>query len=160
MTTSSTPAAASVEHVVAHHDTVKRLGEWTLANSFAVVARDHSAVHLDLRGPAIVGDIDIEVSIAHSTLTLLLPEDTAFDGDRIAWTGGGKIKDPHPPTATSRTVAVHGDVDSGEIRVKRGGVAILSAMASREFVDDAVRAHREGSSSTVADPTGPRPPKN
>jgi hypothetical protein len=41
----------------------------------------------------------------------------------------------------------------GEIRVHRGGIAMLSAMFSREYVADLRRAHREGGFPTVDDPT-------
>ena len=36
--------------------------------------------------------------------------------------------------------------------MNRAGVAVLSAMFSREFIEDVRRAHKEGGTPTVADP--------
>ncbi|SNR39778.1 hypothetical protein [Actinomadura mexicana] len=51
-----------------------------------------------------------------------------------------------------RAIRVTGEVRHGEVRVHRGGVATLSAMFSREFVQDVRRARREGTTPSVADP--------
>jgi hypothetical protein len=39
-----------------------------------------------------------------------------------------------------------------EVRVDRGGVAILSAMCSREYLSDAPQARREGRYPVIDDP--------
>jgi hypothetical protein len=39
------------------------------------------------------------------------------------------------------------------VRVHRGGIAILSAMCSRAYLEDVRRAHRTGTMPTVDDPT-------
>ena len=49
-------------------------------------------------------------------------------------------------------VVLTGQLRHGEIRVNRGGIAVLSAMFSREYLADLRRSHREGGQPTVADP--------
>lgn len=136
------------------HDTVKHLGNWTTARSFDVRAR-HGTVELDLRSPNIEpGEIEISVQLDHAVLALLVPEDTAIDQTGLDWTGRGKVKDPTGKGVSGgRVIRLTGSATSSEFRVRRGGMAILSAMFSREFVEDARRAHREGTFTTVDDPT-------
>ncbi|WP_406279197.1 hypothetical protein [Embleya sp. NBC_00896] len=138
----------------ADHTTTKRLGHWTTATSFEIRERRANTV-LDLRSPHIdEGDIEIRVDLDHALLKLLVPDDAVVEHDELRWTGRGKVKDSARPAAgEGRVVRLLGHIDSGEIRVHRGGVAILSAMFSREFVEDAKRAHREGGTTTVDDPT-------
>jgi hypothetical protein len=49
-------------------------------------------------------------------------------------------------------VRLVGEATDSEIRVHRGGIAILSAMFSREYLRDLRRAHAEGGHPTVDDP--------
>ena len=44
-------------------------------------------------------------------------------------------------------------MNDGEIRVHRGGIAILSAMFSRAFVQDARQARKNGTYLRADDPT-------
>ena len=68
-------------------------------------------------------------------------------------TGRGAVKDwEAPPNATGRRIRLLGDLHKSEVRINRGGVAILAAMFSREFVEDCKRAYREGGRPTVHDP--------
>ena len=50
-------------------------------------------------------------------------------------------------------VRLTGHADHSEIRVHRGGMAVLSAMFSRAFVQDLRQARRNGGYPTVDDPT-------
>ena len=50
-------------------------------------------------------------------------------------------------------VRLSGGAHNSEIRVNRGGVAQLAALCSREFIEDALRAHKTGTFPTVDDPT-------
>jgi hypothetical protein len=56
--------------------------------------------------------------------------------------------------AVTRVYELTGRVRTGEVRVASGGIARLSAMASREYLADARRAHAEGGMPTVDDPAG------
>lgn len=147
----------NTERIHTHHDTVKRLGNWTTAGSFEVRSRNGYTV-LDLRSPQLPGgDIEVRVDLDRSALKLLLPDDARVDHWDLAWTGRGKVKDmPVKDTPVAgeggRTVRITGEVRHGEIRVRRGGVALLTAMFSRAYLDDVRRVHREGGVPTVDDP--------
>lgn len=137
----------------ADQDTVKHLGNWTTARAFTVQARRATA-ELDLRSPQIEGgDIDIAVELDHSLLKLLVPENAVIDQAGLRWTGRGQVKDStRADAAGGRVIRLHGSVTGGEVRIHRGGMAILSAMFSRAYLDDVRRAHTEGGMPTVDDP--------
>jgi hypothetical protein len=143
----------------ADHTTTKRLGDWTTATSFEVRERRATTV-LDLRSPRLgdgAGDLDIRVELDRAVLTLLVPDGAVVDASELRWTGRGRVKDGAAPAAgRGRTVRVVGHIDNGEIRIRRGGIAILSAMFSRAYVEDVRRAHRDGGVPTVDDPTRTR----
>jgi hypothetical protein len=141
--------------VDAYHTMTKRLGNWTAANRFQVRTR-RGAVVLDLRSPGIAdGDIHVHVDIDHGMLKLLVPTGATVDHfGSLSWEGRGRVKDLEIASATSdgRRILLTGQVRSGEIRIHRNGLAYLSALFSRAFLDDARRARREGTLTTVDDP--------
>ena len=139
--------------IPANHAVTKRLGNWTTARQFQVRAHRGSAV-LDLRSPQIpAGDIEIEADLDHATLKLLVAGDAMVDDWDLRRTGRGRVKDgERPGTPGGRRIVVTGDLRGGEIRVRRGGMAMLSAMFSRAYWDDLRRAHKEGGFPTVDDP--------
>jgi hypothetical protein len=130
---------------------------------------------LDLRSPHLpAGELVVDLDLDRATVKLLLPDDAVVDQQDIVWSGSGKVKDgvgqqnarrgdAHrnqgaEPAAGVRRVRLTGRIHSGEVRVARGGVAMLAAMFSREYVRDVKQARREGAYPTVDDPT--RAPKN
>jgi hypothetical protein len=131
----------------------RRLGNWTTARQFQARAHRGHAV-LDLRSPQIpAGDIQVDIDLDHATLKLLLGDDAVIDDWDLRRIGRGRLKDPEGPNAPgSRRIVVTGQLRRGEVRVRRGGMAVLSAMCSREFLADLRRARREGRTPTVADP--------
>lgn len=138
----------------ADHETTKRLGNWTDAKNFVVKAR-YSAVVIDLRSPLIDGcdEIAIQVDLDHAMLKLLVPDDAVIDQAELQWVGRGRVKDfARPKDAAGRTIRLTGRVSSGEFRVHRAGVAVLSALFSREFFEDARQARKEGRTPTLIDP--------
>lgn len=142
--------------VESYNANVKKLGDWTTANRFEIQARG-GALLLDLRSPRIEGDIEIHIQAQRSAIRLLVPEDAVIDQWDLTVTGRGKVKDGESPENTGRPasgcrIRLVGEMRGSEVRVNRGGVAILAAMFSREFVDDCVRAYREGGRPTVHDP--------
>ena len=139
--------------IPANHAVTKRLGNWTTARQFQVRAHRGSAV-LDLRSPQIpAGDIEIEVDLDRATLKLLVADDAMVDDWDLRRTGRSRVKDAEGPDGPGgRRIAVTGHLRSGEIRVRRGGIAMLSAMFSRAYWDDLRRAHKEGGFPTVDDP--------
>jgi hypothetical protein len=143
-----------VVRVPANNTLTKRLGNWTTARRFEVRAHRGSAV-LDLRSPRIpAGDIHVQVDLDHATLKLLVADDAVIDDWDLRRSGRGGIKDAQGPDAPGgRRIVVSGHMRDGELRVHRGGIAILSAMFSRQYVADLRRAHKQGGFPTVDDPT-------
>jgi len=149
----TTPSVAGPVRVLANHSVTKRLGNWTTARQFQVHAHRGRAV-LDLRSPHIpAGDVEVDVDLDHATLKLLVPEDAAVDDWYLRRIGRGRIKDTEAPNAPGgRRIVITGHLRRGEIRVHRGGFAVLSAIFSREFLADLRRARKQGRTPTVADP--------
>lgn len=138
--------------ILADHEVVKKLGRWTTEREFTVRAR-RSTVVVDLRSPEIEEDeVVVNIDLDKANLELLVADDAEVDQRQIAWTGGGRVKDATGGTGGRRIVLV-GSSSGSEVRVKRRGVAILTAMATREFIEDAKNAHRTGGNTTVDDPT-------
>jgi hypothetical protein len=167
------PAAAETEPIRAHGTVAKRLGHWTTARHLDIRA-SRGAVTLDLRSPQIApGDIEIDLDVDHATVKLLVPEGAVIDSDEVRRVGRGRVKDWTGTAAPDgRRIVLHGELRRAEVRIHRGGVAILSAMSwagiksrdsaalageprpcSREQLADAVQARREGRPSTINDPS-------
>ncbi|EST19053.1 hypothetical protein [Streptomyces roseochromogenus] len=146
----------SAERIHADHATVKHLGHWTEATEFDVRAR-RATVVLDLRSPRIGwGEpVSVRLELLSAAVTLLLPEDVAVDSWDLAFTRRGRVKDAQPGTGPA-LLRLAGVVTDGEIRIRRGGTAQLTAMCSRAYLDDLRRAHREGGLPVVDDPTRER----
>jgi hypothetical protein len=156
---------AGTVQVQAHYSTNRKLGHWTTGRRFEVRAtRGH--VVLDLRSPQIeAGDIEIELAADRSMLKILVADDTIVDTWDLRLVGRCRVKDSRfEETANSRRIKITGELRRGEIRIRRGGVATLSAMLTREYAEDVFRAHKEGTVPTVDDPARtapgtPRPPR-
>jgi len=153
--TMTSPAATAPEAERLHvdHGVTKRLGRWTSASRFDVRVR-HGVLVLDLRSPDVKGDVEVRLDLQRSTLKLLLAEGDQVDHRDLDWTGRGQVKDDQRPAGPAgRRVRLAGHADNSEVRVHRGGVAALSAMFSRAFVQDLRRARKNGGYPTVDDPT-------
>jgi hypothetical protein len=150
---STTQTAPAQVRIPANHTVTKRLGNWTTARQFQVRSHRGFAV-LDLRSPQIpAGDIQVDIDLDHAVLKLLVADDAMVDDWELRRIGRGRVKDSESPDAPGgRRIVVTGQMRQGEIRVHRGGIAVLSAMFSREFFADLRRAHKEGRHPSVADP--------
>jgi hypothetical protein len=137
----------------AHSRVVKKLGHWTSARQFDVRA-SRGVVVLDLRSPRIAaGDIEISLDIDHAVVKLLVADGAVIEDGDIRRIGRCRTKDWTGVSATGgRRVVLSGEMRRAEVRVHRGGVAILSAMCSREYLADALAARREGRYPTIDDP--------
>jgi hypothetical protein len=149
----STTQTPTPVRIAANHAVTKRLGHWTTGRQFQVRAHRGVAV-LDLRSPQIPGgDIEVEAELDHATLKLLVPDDAVVDDWDLRLAGRGRVKDaPGPQRPAGRRILVTGELRDGEIRVHRGGIAVLTAICSREVLADARRARRAGRQPSVADP--------
>jgi len=134
-TTSPAPAAPAAERLHVDHGVTKRLGRWTRASQFDVRVRSGVLV-LDLRSPEVTGDVEVRLSLHRSTVKLLLAED-----------------DQRPSEPGGRRVRLSGRAEDSEVRVHRGGMAALSAMFSRAYIQDLRQARKSRSYPTVDDPT-------
>jgi hypothetical protein len=150
--TTPAPAVAPIR-ISANHMVTKRLGNWTTARQFQVRAHRGHAV-LDLRSPQIpAGDIQVDIDLDHAMLKVLVADDAVVDDWNLRRIGRGRVKDSERPNAPGgRRIEVSGQMRHAEIRVHRGGIAILSAICSREFFADLWRSHKQGTMPTVADP--------
>jgi hypothetical protein len=143
-----------MERIRVDHSVVKKLGHWTTSHTIDVRARFGAAV-LDLRSAQIPeGDVEIHLLVDRGMVKLLVPDGTVIDTEDLEWTGRGRVKDwTGAPSPDGRRIRLSGFVRNSEIRVHRGGIAILSALFSRAFWEDCVRAHRTGTPPTVLDPS-------
>jgi len=138
----------------ADHGVTRRLGRWTTDRSFEVRAR-RGAVVLDLRSPEIPdGDIEVHVDLDRAMLKLLVPDGATVESWDLRHLGRGRVKDWQRGEASpgGRVIRLVGETRNAEVRVNRGGIAVLSAMCTREWIDDIRRAHRDGTMPVVADP--------
>ncbi|MGW5424896.1 hypothetical protein [Streptomyces sp. NPDC003943] len=143
----------TTERINARGTVTKRLGTWTATDAFDVRGQDASIV-LDLRAPDVPQDLQITVDLRHSTLKLLVGDGDVLDEGDVTWPAKGRLKDAQGPDGkTGRRIHLYGTALDSEIRVHRGGVAIVSAMLSREYLDDARRALKERRHTTVDDPS-------
>lgn len=139
------------ERIHIDHSAINRLGHWTTATAFEVRSRKGRAV-LDLRSPQITGDIDLDLDLQRSALILLLPDEASVVQWDLHFTGRGRVRDDQRPTAGNRHVRLRGAAADSQIRVRRGGVAQVTAMLSRDYLADLRNAHRTGTYPTVDDP--------
>lgn len=138
----------------AHNTVVRQLGHWTQERQLDVRA-SRGSVLLDLRSPQIpAGDIEVHLDIDHATVKLLVPDGAVIEDGEARRIGRCRVKDWTGTAAPGgRRIVLGGELRHSEVRVHRGGIAILSAMCSREYVADALRARREGRYPTIDDPS-------
>jgi hypothetical protein len=135
----------------ANQRVVKEFGNWTAARRFDVRA-SRGIVVLDLLTPEIdPGDVEITLDIDHATVKLLVPDGAVIDDDNLRRIGRGRVKDWTGSAAPGgRTIRLVGEMRDAEVRVHRGGVAILSLLASRNARRQVRDAHRAGRFHRVA----------
>jgi len=151
--TAPAPATPAGERLHVDHGVTKRLGRWTSASQFDVRVRSGVLV-LDLRSPEVTGDVEVRLDLCRSTVKLLLAEGDQVDHWGLGWSGRGRVKDDQRPAEPGcRRVRLSGRAENSEVRVHRGGMAALSAMFSRAYVQDLRQARKNGIYPTVDDPT-------
>ncbi len=135
-----------------HGRTLRRLGHWTAARRFDIRASRGSVV-LDLRSPRIEpGDIEVQLDLDHSMVKLLVPDGAVVDHGEVRRSGRcGFVDWSGEPAEGGRAVRITGQMRKSELRVNRGGIAIISAMLTREYLDDLRRALRESGARSLMD---------
>ena len=137
--------AASRETIRAHHRSIRRLGAWTSARRFGIHASRGSVV-LDLLLPELEpGEITVELDIDHSTVILLVPDGTNVDDDELRRVGRGRVKDwTGTGSSEGRTLRLTGEMRHAEIRIHRGGIAILRLLLNSSSRNEVRNARRQG----------------
>jgi hypothetical protein len=146
--------------VQAFGSTVRKLGHWTTARCFDVRVRRGGTV-LDLRSRCVPpGDVEVHVDLEKAVLKLLVPDDATIDQWDLRVTGRGRVKDAYGRgTPDGRRIRLVGEINRSEIRVHRAGVAVLTALFTREFLAEARAARAAGRTPSVPDPAAtPVPP--
>lgn len=129
----------------AHRRTVRRLGEWTTARCIDIAASRGYVVLDLLTSGTEAGDIDIHLDLDHAVVKLLVPDSTQIDDDDLRRLGRGRVKDwTGVSTAAGRRITLRGELRNAEIRVHRGGIAILSFLLSGRSLSTVLQAHRDG----------------
>jgi hypothetical protein len=133
------------EKIRADHRSIRRLGAWTTARHFEIRANRGSVV-LDLLLPELEsGEITVELDIDRSTVILLVPDGTNVDDDDLRRVGRGRVKDwTGDGSPGGRTLKLTGEMRNAEIRIHRGGIAILRLLLSRHTRTELRRAHAQG----------------
>uniref|UniRef100_A0AAU2UZ28 Uncharacterized protein n=1 Tax=Streptomyces sp. NBC_00003 TaxID=2903608 RepID=A0AAU2UZ28_9ACTN len=144
-TTSLAQHTGSAEHIHADHMAVKHIGDWTTSGRFEIRARSGLVV-LDLRSDRLPEEIEIRLDLRRATVRLLVDDDAVIEHWDLSWTSRGKVKDAQGPSRSqgvgvNRRITLGGCVDSGEIRVNRGGIAILAALTDCTHRQEMRRAH-------------------
>jgi hypothetical protein len=135
----------TIEKIRAHNDSIRRSGPWTTARRFDVRASSSSVV-LDLLLPELEdGDIEIAVDLNRSMLKLLVPEGAVVESDELRRVGRGRMKDrTGMASPDGRVIRIVGEMRDSEVRVNRGGVAILQSMLTRDGRKHVRESHRAG----------------
>jgi hypothetical protein len=138
--------------LVAHKRSVRRLGHWTTGRHIDVLASRGSVI-LDLRSTVIEdGDIEVSLDVDHAMVKLLVPDDAVIDDGELRRFGRCGLVDWGGSGATGgRLIRVRGEMRGSELRVNRGGIAIVSAMLTGEYLADLRRAWRDNRIGSLKD---------
>jgi len=145
LTTSETQSdAEGAVRIQAHNRSIRRLDHWTTAHRFDVRASKGSVI-LELRSPGIEsGDIEVNLDLDHSMIKLLVPEGAIVDDGDLRRVGRcGLVDWSGTPAPAGRVIRVVGEMRRSELRINRGGIAIVSAMLTGAYLADLRRAFRE-----------------
>ena len=122
-----------------------KLGQWTTARCVDIAASRGSVVLDFLTSRIEPGDIDIHLDLDHAVVKLLVPDGTRIDDDDLRRVGRARVKDwTGDGTTDGRLIKLRGELRNAEIRVHRGGIAILSLLLSRGSLGIVRQAHRDG----------------
>ncbi len=136
---------ADTEQIRAHHRSIRRLGSWTSARRFDVRA-SRGSILLDLLLPEIEpGEITVDLDIDRATVILLVPDGAQIDDSDLRRVGRGRIKDwTGVGSPDGRTIRLTGEMRNAEVRIHRGGIAILRLLLARSSRNDVRRARKQG----------------
>src|SRR5260370_16061226 len=115
------------------------------------VRASRSSVVLELRSPRIEpGDIEINLDLDHSMVKLLVPDGTIVDDGNLRRVGRcGLVNWSGSTERGGRVIRVVGEIRRSELRINLGGIAIVSAMLTGEYLADMRRAFRDNHISSL-----------
>jgi hypothetical protein len=142
-------AAAPVQ-VRARRDVIRHLGQWTTADRFDVRVSDGAAV-LDLLLPRIDADeVNVRLDVDRGVVTLLVPDGARVVDDELRWAGPGRLRDwTGAESPDGMVIRLAGEVRRGQVRIRRGGLALLSLIGHGK-AGDVRRAYATGNSNGQA----------
>jgi hypothetical protein len=131
--------------ISAHHEVVKKLGCWTTERRLEVRASGGLVV-LDLLLPRLQpGTVELGLDLDHATVKLLVPDGAVIDSDDLRRVGRGRIKDwTGSESPGGQLFRLVGEIRSSEVRIHRGGVALVQLMLDPRSRSDVRQAQREG----------------
>lgn len=145
LTETQAARAGEPVRIRAHHRAVSKLGQWTTARCVDIAASRGSVVLDFLTSRIEPGDIDINLDLDHAVVKLLVPDGTRIDDDDLRRVGRGRVKDRTADgTTDGRLIKLRGELRTAEVRVHRGGIAILSLLLSRGSLGIVRQAHCDG----------------
>jgi hypothetical protein len=146
------PDADGPVRIRVHGGSIRRMGHWTTARRLDLRA-SRSSIILDLRSPHLEpGDIEVNLDVDLSMVKLLVPEDAVIDDGDLRRVGRcGLVDWSGRPERSGRVIRVVGEMRRSELRINRGGVAIISAMLTGEYLADLRRAFRENQVTSLKD---------
>src|SRR5260370_205795 len=147
--TSENPSdAAGTVQIRAHHQSIRRMGHWTTTRRFDVRA-SQSSIILDLRSPP---PAPRDTAVDHSMVKILVPERAIVDADDLRRVGRcGYVDWSGTPESTGRVIRVVGEMRRSELRINRGGIAIVSALLTGEYLADLRNAFRNNHITSLKD---------
>src|SRR6202011_4207368 len=94
----------------------------------------------------------INLDIDHSMVKLLVPEGAIVDDGDLRRVGHcGLVDWSGTPAPGGRVIRLLGELRRSEVRINRGGVAIVSAMLTGEYLADLRRAFRDNRVGSLRD---------
>jgi hypothetical protein len=137
--------APNTAQVNAYRRSIRQLGPWTTSRQLDVRAWRGSVV-LDLLLPDIEpGEITVRLDVDRTTVILLVPDGAVIDDSNLRRTGGGRPKDwTGAASPDGRAIKLSGEMRNSEVRIHRGGIAIMRLLLSRQQRSHVRRARREG----------------
>jgi hypothetical protein len=135
-----------------HNRSIRHLGHWTTARRLDVRVSQSTFI-LELRSPRIEpGVIEVNLDIDHSMVKLLVPNGATIEDGDLRRVGRCSLVDwSGTLQAGGRVIRVMGEMRRSELRINRGGIAIVSAMLTGEYLADLRRAFRDNHISSLKD---------
>ncbi|MGH3416004.1 MAG: DUF1707 SHOCT-like domain-containing protein [Actinocrinis sp.] len=130
-----TGEAAEPVRLAVSHGTVNRMGAWRVPELVTLEMR-HSTATLDLRNPALPArGVRIEISARHSSIKILVRQDTAVDMDNLG-RHHASADDRHAarvPAYSGAPIVLVGDLHHSTVKILRPSNSMLLPLRRRRL---------------------------